>query len=84
MGREQLLRRLEAAKERLAKADDLVRRQRAILPSFLGTMFEPEARDLLVRLENYLANQIAELDSVLDLLDGNGGEDPQQTETSLP
>jgi hypothetical protein len=74
MGREQLMRRLDAAKDRVAKADDLVRSQRAIMPTFLGTAFEAEARDLLVRLENYLANQIAELDIVLDLLDGNGDE----------
>jgi hypothetical protein len=74
MGREQLMRRLDAAKDRVAKADDLVRSHRAIMPTFLGTAVEAEARDLLVRLENYLANQIAELDIVLDLLDGNGDE----------
>jgi hypothetical protein len=29
-------------------------------------------------LENYLVEQMADMDTVLDLLDGNGGEDGQQ------
>ena len=41
------------------------------MPTFQGTRFESEARDLLAFLEDHRVNKVAELDRLLDLLDGS-------------
>jgi primosomal protein N'' len=75
MKREQLLRQLEVAKKRVVHAQDLFKRQQALMPTFQGTAFESEAQNLLAFLEDYRANKVAELDRLIDLLDGNADQD---------
>src|SRR5262245_59967355 len=69
MQRSLILVHLEAAKKNVCKAEDFVRRQKAFMPSFLGTPAEQTGRNVLSHLEDYLAKQVDELNRLQDLLE---------------
>jgi hypothetical protein len=71
MARGLLLSQLEAARAQVFHAEDLVARARAVLPLFSGTPMESDAQNLAVRLEDCLAGKIADMERLLDLLDGD-------------